>query len=148
MDRIGVWRGVRCSVFGFRCSVSPESRSDGMMKPQTSVWGTRPPIITSRGATTGVCQFCCLFVICHLSFVICHLSFVICHLSLVIGHWSLFIGHWSQLQTRSVGFSQPRPPANVRTDPAQGLAFSLASDNVLRRITRYIKLPTDRPLSR
>ena len=54
MDRIGVWRGVRCSVFGFRCSVSPESRSDGMMKPQTSVWGTRPPIITSRGATTGV----------------------------------------------------------------------------------------------
>ena len=35
----------------------------------------------------------------------------------------LFICHWSQLQTRSVGFSQPRPPANVRTDPAQGLAF-------------------------
>ena len=137
MDRIGVWRGVRCSVFGFRCSVSPESRSDGMMKPQTSVWGTRPPIITSRGATTGV----------FVSFVV-YLSFVICHLSFVIGHWSLVIGHWSQLQTRSVGFSQPRPPANVRTDPAQGLAFSLASDNVLRRITRYIKLPTDRPLSR
>ena len=137
MDRIGVWRGVRCSdfgvrisvfgfrcsVFGVRCSVSPESRSDGMMKPQTSVWGTRPPIITSRGATTGV----------FVSFVV-YLSLVICH--------------WSQLQTRSVGFSQPRPPANVRTDPAQGLAFSLASDNVLRRITRYIKLPTDRPLSR
>ena len=55
--------GFRCVVFGVRCSVSPESRSDGMMKPQTSVWGTRPPIITSRGATTGVCQVCCLFVI-------------------------------------------------------------------------------------
>ena len=58
-----------------------------MMKPQTSVWGTRPPIITSRGATTGVCQFCCLFVICHLSF--------------VIGHWSLVIGHWSLVIGRS-----------------------------------------------
>ena len=60
-----------------------------MMKPQTSVWGTQPPIITSRGATTGVCQFCCLFVICHLSFVIGHLSLVIGHLSLVAAANSL-----------------------------------------------------------
>ena len=127
MDRIGVWRGVRCSVFGFRISVFgvrcsvfgvarvAERRHDEA--PDFSLGNTAPNHHQSRSDDR--------------------------RLSVL-----LFICHWSQLQTRSVGFSQPRPPANVRTDPAQGLAFSLASDNVLRRITRYIKLPTDRPLSR
>ena len=141
MDRIGVWRGVRCSVFGFRysdfgvrisvfgvrCSVFgvarvAERRHDEA--PDFSLGNTAPNHHQSRSDDRRLSVL--LF---------------ICRLSLVIGHWS-------QLQTRSVGFSQPRPPANVRTDPAQGLAFSLASDNVLRRITRYIKLPTDRLLSR
>ena len=120
MDRIGVWRGVRCSVFGFRCSVFgvarvAERRHDEA--PDFSLGNTAPNHHQSRSDDRRLSGL-------------------------------LFICHWSQLQTRSVGFSQPRPPANVRTDPAQGLAFSLASDNVLRRITRYIKLPTDRPLSR
>ena len=87
MDRIGVWRGVRCSVFGFRCSVFgfrcsvfgvrcsvfgvarvAERRHDEA--PDFSLGNTAPNHHQSRSDDRCVCQFCCLFVICHLSFVI------------------------------------------------------------------------------
>ena len=79
MDRIGVWRGVRCSVFGFRISVFgvrcsvfgvarvAERRHDEA--PDFSLGNTAPNHHQSRSDDRCVCQFCCLFVIGHLSLV-------------------------------------------------------------------------------
>ena len=65
--------GVRISVFGV--ARVAERRHDEA--PDFSLGNTAPNHHQSRSDDRCVCQFCCLFVICHLSFVICHWSLVI-----------------------------------------------------------------------